>query len=277
MSAKKAELGLFHFESEHPSFDELGVANGTRTWKEADLMRAFGYAERGSFRKAIMRAMQACLSLGLPTEENFILDEGAYRLTRFGCYLVAMNADSKKYQVAAAQVYFATIAETFQDAAEHSEGIDRLLIREEMADGMKALGRTAKEHGVTNYALFQNAGYRGMYNMDFGRLKTVKGLPAKQTLLDRMGKVELAGNLFRVTQTEAKINAHNVQGQRNLENAAETVGREVREIMIANTGVKPERIPLAPPVQQVRKTLKGTNRKFKALDGGKKAKLKPSP
>ncbi len=44
-----------------------------------------------------------------------------------------------------------------------------------------------------------------------------------------MGKQELAANLFRITETEAKIKNENVYGQRPLENAAEIVGRAVRE------------------------------------------------
>jgi DNA-damage-inducible protein D len=138
------ELAVFHFEKGKTSFEDLGIENGARTWKEADLMQVLGYAEGGSFRKAITRAMQACLSLGIPTEENFHLVDGAYKLTRFACYLVAMNADTKKQQVAAAQMYFAAIAETFTTAIEHADGIERIAIRDEMTDGMKSLGVTAK-------------------------------------------------------------------------------------------------------------------------------------
>jgi DNA-damage-inducible protein D len=160
-------LTLFHFEDDKQSFEDLGIANGSRTWKEGDLMKALGYAEAGSFRKAIVRAMQACLSLSMSTEENFILKpDGAYKITRFGCYLVAINADSKKPQVAAAQAYFAKLAESFQTAIEHSEGMERVLYRDEIADGMKSLSSVVSRHGVENYAFFQNAGYRGMYNMD---------------------------------------------------------------------------------------------------------------
>ena len=251
------ELAVFHFEKGKTSFEDLGIQNGDRTWTEADLMHALGYVEGGSFRKAITRAMQACLSLGIATEENFHLVDGGYKLTRFACYLVAMNADSKKPQVAQAQMYFAAIAQTFTTAIEHADGIERIAIRDEMTDGMKSLVGTAKSHGVTNYAFFQNAGYRGMYNMDLARVAEFKGLPHGEKLLDRMGKVELAANLFRITQTEERIKNRNIRGQGQLENTAHGVGREVRRIMTDNNGTAPEHLRLAQPIKDVKDQFEG--------------------
>jgi DNA-damage-inducible protein D len=264
------EVTVFNGDPGTAAFEDMGVENGTRTWKEADVQAALGYAEGGSFRKAIARAQQASLSVGIPIEENFIMTEaGAYKLTRFACYLIAMNADAKKPQVASAQAYFAAIAETFQNALEHADAIERVAIRDEMSDGMKSLQGTASKHGVVQYSLFMNAGYRGMYNMNFGKLLEVKGLPSGQKILDRMGKVELAGNLFRITQTEAAIKSKGLMGQRPLEHAAETVGKEVRSMMIRNTGRTPESLKLAPPIKDVKKAIKTASKKFKELDGKK--------
>lgn len=265
------KLAVFHFDEKSPSFEEMGVPNGSRTWREADLLAALGYADRIGFRRAVTRAQQACLSVGIAIEENFILvDGGEYKFTRFACYLIAMNADAKKRQVAAAQVYFAAIAATFETALAHVDGIERVAIRDEMTDGMKSLGGTAKAHGVVNYPFFQNAGYRGMYNMDLARLKSFKGLSDGDKILDRMSRAELAGNLFRITQTEERIKSKGLRGQQQLEQAAEGVGREVRKLMIQNTGTQPEHLPLAAPISDVKKAIKQTSKAFKALDGKKK-------
>jgi DNA-damage-inducible protein D len=266
-----SDLTLFHFDDGRQSFEDLGKPNGIRYWLESDLMSALEYQTGASFRKVITRAMQACLSLGIPTEENFILQDGQYKLTRFACYLIAMNGDPKKPQVAAAQVYFAALAETFRHHLQHAESIDRVLIRREMTDGLKTLASTAKSHGVQNYAYFQNAGYRGMYNMDLARLTAFKGVDGdKEMLLDRMGKDELAANLFRITQTDAKIKNQQLHGQRTLENAAFEVGKTVRKTMMEISGTAPEHLPIADHIKDVKKALKETSKKFKKLDGSKK-------
>ena len=266
-----SEMTLFHFVDGTESFEDLSKPNGMRYWLEDDLRQALGYETSKGFRTAITRAMQACLTLGIPIEDTFILSDGAYKLTRFACYLTAMNSDAKKPQVAAAQIYFAVIAETFLRHQDHAEGIDRVMIRREMSEGMKSIASTAKRHGVLNYASFQNAGYRGMYNMNLTNLTAFKRLGDKESLLDRMGKDELAANLFRVTQTEAKIKNENLQGQSRLEKAAEDVGQTVRKTIMSISGTAPEHLPLAEPIKDVAKKLKSANKKFKKLDSKDKS------
>lgn len=262
------DLSIFHFDDGRPSFEDLGKPNGTTHWTEEILMNALAYESQQSFRKAVMRAKQSCLSAGLQCEDHFVLQpDGSHLLTRFGCYLVAMNGSTSKPQVAAAQVYFATIAETFQSHIEHADGIDRMLIRDELTAGQKSLASTANKHWVQNFAYFHNKGYMGMYNMGLAALCQLKGTKNGVQLMDRMGKAELAANLFRVTQTDEKIKNQNIRGQSALENAAYSVGQTVRRTMAETSGTKPEHLPLSEDIGQVKKKIKGTSKK---LDGPKK-------
>ena len=262
------ELTLFHFSEDTRSFEDLARANGGTYWKEEDMREAMGYTDPNGFRKVIMRAMQACLSLGIIPDDNFVREDGSYQLTRFACYLVAMNGDTKKAQVAAAQVYFASLAATYATHLEHADGIDRLVIRDEVRGGEKSLASTAKRHGVhgRGYGLFKDAGYRGMYNMSLRELKQYKGLRESVTIADHMGRPELAAHLFRITQTEARIEQNGIQGQRLLEDAARAVGVSVRQLVMQNTGSRPEDMPAAEPISQVKKRIKGSGRTLKKLD-----------
>jgi DNA-damage-inducible protein D len=120
--------------------------------------------------------------------------------------------------------------------------------------------------GVVEYGLFQNAGYRGLYNMNLREIRRYKGVPEGRSPLDFMGKTELAANLFRVTQTEEKIRAERIRGQKPLEYAAEHVGREVRRTMVKISGKRPEELPSAEDIKSVHKKLKSSHREIRKLD-----------
>ncbi len=269
-----AATDIFHFEVDRESFDDLAQENGFRYWWATDLMTALGYESRLSFNKAINQAISACAAVNIDILDNFVQipRETAgktapdYRLSRFACYLVAMNADPRKEQVARAQAYFATLAEAFQRYVEETQDVERVLIREDVSEREKLLHGAAKRAGVDNYAFFQNAGYRGLYNMNLSKLRALKQIPNQRSPLDFMGKTELAANLFRITQTEEKLRVDGVQGQMQAEYTAETVGRKVRQTMIDISGTLPEQLQPVGDIKEVKKSLKSTQRDFKKLD-----------
>lgn len=218
--------------------------------------------------------MMALTSLDIPIFDNIVQQQREldgkqvvdYKLSRFACYLAAMNGDPKKPQVAQAQAYFVQWADACRLYLEQADGVERVAIRGEISEHERTLSGTAKKAGVTEYGLFQNAGYRGLYNMNLRELRRHKGVPEGRTPLDYMGKTELAANLFRVTQTEEKIRADGIRGQSALERAAENVGRKVRNTMIEISGKRPENLPPAEDIKQVHKKLKSSHREIKKLD-----------
>jgi DNA-damage-inducible protein D len=270
---------VLYFDSDGELFEERGRANGSLFWSGHEFMQMLGYESFGSFENAVNRAIGTCTTLGIPVAENFQqykTENGLdFKLSRFACYLVAMNGDVRKRQVAAAQAYFAKLAEAAHEYIQSVQDVERVQIRDEISEREKGLVSTAKKAGVNEYAFFQNAGYRGMYNMDLSQLKKAKGLRDKsRSLLDFMGKRELAGNLFRITETEARLKSEEVRGQKPAENVAFMVGRKVRNMMIENTGTRPELLQLEGDIKDVKKGLKQAHREFAKLDKpkGKKAR-----
>jgi DNA-damage-inducible protein D len=175
MPVMSTENTLFHFDDGRPSFEDLGQPNGVTHWTEEVLMSALAYDSKQAFSRAINRAKQACLSVDLPCEDHFVRQaDGSHLFTRFGCYLVAMNGDIRKREVAAAQAWFATLAQTFQNHIESADGIDRVLIREEVTDGQRSLASTASQHGVVRFDFFMHKGYLGMYNMGLKQIRQRK-------------------------------------------------------------------------------------------------------
>jgi DNA-damage-inducible protein D len=270
-----SDLQVFHFDDDHPNFEAFAHENGFRHWLASDLMKMLDYTSIGPIRKAINKAMAACANLGVPIADNFKEAksealENDWCLSRFACYLTVMNGDPRNPKVALAQGYFVAQAEAFREYIQQADGVERVLIRGEVSEREKALSGTASQHGVVNYAYFQNAGYRGMYNMDFRRLVKRKGVPAGRSILDFMGRTELAANLFRITQTEEKIRNEDIRGQNTLERAHETVGREVRDTMRRIGSTLPENLPLSDDIKRVRSGLKRAGKEFAKLDGLKK-------
>src|SRR5690606_4661556 len=160
-----------------------------------------------TFEKVIQKAMKALNSLGIPIHNNIVpimhpvAGRNDYKLSRFACYLVAMNADSKKPEVAKAHAYFASMTRSFEMMLEKTDQIERLVIRDEIKDGNTSLGKVAAAAGVLDYAKFQNAGYLGLYNMHNWQLAKRRNID-KSKLFEHMGRTELAANLFRITMTE---------------------------------------------------------------------------
>jgi DNA-damage-inducible protein D len=272
------EIEVFHFDQDRPSFESYGRDNGFRYWLASQLMELLNYATMQPINKAVNNAMAACAQLGVSIPENFQETKSNngdrdWRLSRFACYLTVMNGDPKNPRVAQAQAYFVTIAQAFQQYIHQTDGVERVLIRGEVSDREKALSATASVHGVEQYQFFQNAGYRGMYNMDLAQIRVKKGIPSGRSPLDFMGKTELAANLFRLTQTEEKIRNEDIRGQKPLERVAHKVGREVRDTMIRLSGTSPEALPPAQDIKEVRKGIKGVGKVYAKLDKPKREKI----
>jgi DNA-damage-inducible protein D len=274
-------LEVFHFEEGKENFESFSQENIFTYWWASTLMDFLGYETALSFSKAINKAFTTCNTLNIPIIDNFVqvervFEEGTkkfdWKLSRFACYLVAMNGDSKKPAVAKAQAYFAAVAGTMQHYLEESEKVERLISREEISEREKSLSGLTYKSGITNYSFFQNAGYRGMYNKNISQLKLIRSVDKTRSLLDFMGKEELAANLFRITQTELKIKNDNIEGQKKLEYTAENVGRQVRKSMIEISGVKPEDLPKNQDIKEIKKELKSKHSNFKKISKSKKKK-----
>ena len=253
-------------QNEDFTFEDFRVDNGISFWWASELMRMLGYDSMKKFQRVIDKTTRIFLSIEIPHYEHIIPypkddSDMDYKLTRLACHLIAMQADANKPEVAKIQTYFASVL-TARQISQDANDIERLLIREELSEGTKSLNSVAKNLGVENYAFFQDKGYVGLYNLKANELKSKRGLREKDQLADYMSRTELAANLFRVTMTEENIRAKKIQGQKNLEDTHFNVGREVRNMVIKNTGIAPENLPQETKLPQVKKELKSDFKKL---------------
>lgn len=253
-------------DSATPSFEDFRNENGMVFWWASDFMKMLGYDSMQGFRKVIDRATNTMISLSVKHYEHIIPFERNlngkkaedFKLTRFACYLVAMNGDTKKPEVAQAQAYFVEQTRKFEVYVQGARDIDRILYREELKQGNKALASAAKNAGVTDFKTFSSKGYLGLYNSKMWRIKEMKGLGAdsRAELQDYMGRTELAANLFRVTQTEERLKKENIKGQSRAEDTHYKVAKAVRDLVKENTGKYPEELPAERRLPELKKELK---------------------
>lgn len=254
--------------------------NEAEFWFARDLQELLGYQRWDTFMEVLAKGQIACSQSGQPLDNHFsevrkMVTIGSnaereitdFRLSRYACYLIAQNGDSRKKQIAFAQTYFAIQArrselrdQEEQDYVPLSEDQKRVLLRDEIKEHNRHLASAAKGAGVVkpiDFAIFQTHGYKGLYGgLDRQGIQRRKGLKAKQQILDHMGSAELAANLFRATQTEEKLRKDKIRSKEAANSTHFEVGRKVRQAIRDIGGTMPEELPAAEDVSKIARRLK---------------------
>ena len=235
--------------------------NGVEFWYARELMIILEYRQWRRFENVITKAKESCKNSDISVIEHFAnvgklskrannaeVEINDYKLSRYACYLIAQNGDSRKKVIALAQTYFAVQTRkqeiTEKEYSMLSEDEKRFYQRNLTRKGNYSLNQTAKKAGVKNFDKFHNAGYKGLYNGETADdIAKRKGLRYREDILDNMGSDELIANLFRISQTEQKLRKDNVQGEKEANKTHYKIGKNIREVIAKNGGTMPEDLP----------------------------------
>lgn len=260
-------------------FEEIKSTSSTdkEYWSARSLAKVLGYVEYRNFQMVLKNAKESCKNSRQSVKNHFVevndmiaIGKNASRevddvlLSRYACYLVMQNADPSKEIVALGQTYFAIQTRKQELHEEIVEDQKRIFLRNEITAHNKHLAESAAKAGVKNYGVFTNYGYKGLYGgFSVQEIHQLKKLKKSQKILDHMGSEELAANLFRATQTDAKLKRENIQGEAKANQIHFEIGRKVRQTIKELGGTMPEKLPAASGIGIVKTKLKKIDKSAK--------------
>ena len=235
--------------------------NNNEYWLARELQQVLEYKEWRKFNNVINKATIACKNSKVIIEEHFVQVDKTirmprnaskiindYKLSRYACYLIVQNADSKKEVIALGQTYFAIQTRkqelSEKEYSELTEDEKRFYQRDLTRKGNYSLNIAARNAGVKNFDKFHNSGYKGLYNGETANdIAKRKNLRYREDILDNMGSDELIANLFRISQTEQKLKNENIKLENEANKTHYDVGMEIRNTIKRLGGTMPENLP----------------------------------
>ncbi len=244
-------------------------------WSARELQTLLGYSQWRRFAETIDRAKEACRIAGEDVSYHFadvgkmiIVGKGAEReihemlLTRYACYLIAQNGDSRKEQIAFAQNYFAVQTRRAEIIEQRMLDYERVEARAKLRETEKQLSGVLYERGVDDrgFAIIRSKGDQALFNLSTTMLKRKMNVPESRPVADFLPTVSIKAKDFAAAMTAENVQIKNLHGVPAIEKEHVDNNLGVRKIMIER-GLVPENLPPAEDIKKVERKLKSDEKK----------------
>ncbi|MFA6518160.1 MAG: DNA damage-inducible protein D [Candidatus Shapirobacteria bacterium] len=252
--------------------EEIGkTKNDFEYWSARELMTVLGYIEWRKFWGVVKKAKVACKNSGYEPKNHFV---GAakmvaigsdtmrrlsdYWLTRYACYLIAQNGDSRKPEIAFAQTYFAVQTRKQEIREADEKLVKRIEARERLKETERKIEGTVYKRGIrssADFASFKDKHIRGLYGgIGIASLKKKRKIPKNRALADFDSFLELRAKDFALAMTDHNIKDKNLTGKPKLEKEVYENSVATRRTMLKR-GIMPENLKPEKDIKEIKSRL----------------------
>jgi DNA-damage-inducible protein D len=247
---------------------------GVEFWLARDLQQLLGYTKWDNFIAVISKAKTACEITGHIVNDHFAdvgktiqMPKGAQKevpdimLTRYACYLIAQNGDSKKEEIAFAQNYFAVQTRKFEIIEKRIQIFERLIARHKLTETEKELsGVIYQQTGSDkNFALIRSKGDKALFGYTTQQMKDRLGVPGTRSLADFQPTILLKAKDFATEITIFNSKSKDLKSEQAISEEHITNNRSVRKTLLSR-GIVPENLPIEEDIKKIERKLKSDDK-----------------
>lgn len=267
-------------------FEQFENASATieevECWSARELQKLLGYSKWENFEKVILKAKESCKNAGENISDHFpdirktiAMPKGAEKeiddilLTRYTCYLIAQNGDSRKPEISFAQNYFAVQTRRAEIIEERLLEYERVKAREKLSQTETQLSGILYQRGIDNkgFGIIRSKDDQALFNLSTLALKKKLGVPEKRPVADFLPTISIKAKDLAAEMTGLNVQTKDLSGQSKIEKEHIDNNKAVRN-MLTQRGIIPENLPPAEDVKKVERKHKSEEKKI--IPKGKK-------